>query len=1621
MNKKSSPREDQPPGFGNLPDRRVESTADSINAEDRFREQVADYLKHQLSEVIGLPAHRIEVNAELEKYGIDSLMVVKLSRHLEQEFGALSKTLLFEYRTLGALAGYFLESHRARLLDLLPAARRPVYGVASTDPIPEAAVAAPAAVAPEVFRSRPDTGRLRAPSPPPAMRGDVNRRVGIAITGLAGRYPQAANPREFWANLRAGKNCITEIPTARWDHNRYFDPDKTRSGKSYSKWGGFIDGVDCFDPLFFNISHREAEIIDPQERLFLQCAYETLEDAGYTRESLLGNTHGDGADTAGRQVGVYVGVMYEEYQLYGEQAARRGGPAALGGISAAIANRVSYYFNFNGPSMAVDTMCSSSLSAIHLACQSLQLGQCELALAGGVNVSVHPNKYLMLSEGKFASSKGLCESFGEGGDGYVPGEGVGAVLLKPLAVAEADGDHIYAVIRGTAINHGGKTNGFTVPNPTAQAAVIGRACRAAGIDPRSIGYLEAHGTGTALGDPIEITGLTKAFRRYTRDTGFCAIGSVKSNIGHCESAAGIAGLTKVLLQLEHGQLVPSLHAGTLNPNIDFDDTPFVVQRALSEWRRPRLPARAGGESGAGRDGMREYPRRAGVSSFGAGGANAHILVEEYIDGRRRPIESGRAGASDAGESGAQAAEPALILLSGADRQRLRAVAGNLNDYLIDNRPLSTETLRRVAYTLQTGREALEERLAILVHSADELERKLKEFLAGEDNVAGLFLGQVKRHKEALAVFNADEDTENTLTAWMAKKIYARLLEFWVNGGAIDWRGLYGEDRPRRISLPTYPFARERCWIPQGAESMADGPVESGRIHPLLHCNTSNFFQQRFSATFTGTEVFLNDHRVGGRRVLPGAVCLEMAAAALATALALTDEERTAAAFELRDVVWSRPVVVADTPVTIHISLLPRDNGEAAFEIYSETDAGGVRDAAIGERVIHCAGRCEYRLRAADNPARVGSATAHAEGSSAWAEGSLLQAEGSRQKDGSDSPPPALDLRTLTASCHRRRLTAAQCYQLFNTLGIDYGPGHRAIEEIRVGDGRALAKISLPAHLAGDPEEFALHPSLLDAALQASVGLLREGEEQLALPFALRSLALYARLPASLWALVSHERDSVGGGQRPEIDIDLCDAEGRVCARLRGFSTRAAVPQAFESSLSGVEGTRSGVEGFQSQAQGFPGDGVRRQEEMHTSQHWVIFCAERDSQTRQTLRADFAAELDGIELAGLDSTPADRAPSMLDQVPSAPDQAHRFADCTAQLLAIIQDIAKCRPGQPTLLQVVVSESQARHFACLCETLKTARRENPLLIGQFIEFDLGSDPGADIGERGSDHRAGGEHPAPDTEPTFIERLLAIPGDPVSAFIGVLRENGHHPDDIHIRYRHGEREVVGLDHRDPADTRVDTTVDTRVDTKGDTTGDTTGDTANGGFNESLLRGKTLQYLKKQLSGVLKVPFHRLEGDAPLEKYGIDSVLVMKLTGELENTFGDLSKTLLFEHQTLDDLSGYFMRAHRETLMALLSLDTAPPRGGMDGLARDSAGILRTDDASSAQSALPAKRTLLPGKESEGRTRDRLGDNIQERASVAIIGLAGRYPGADNLAQFWANLKAGRDCITEIPRDRW
>lgn len=875
-----------------------------------LQEFTRHYLCKQISTILKVAPHKIDPYAPMENYGIDSILAMNLINQLEKTFGSLPKTLFFEYLTINELSQYFIDSQNEILQAIFSEEKRPEPASGDTPLKKKIASGSTNPQLPEKkglvsFRKKSldKNGRDLPASRASSGSGNPVATEGIAIIGLSGRYPGSDTIEDYWQNLKNGKDCIVEIPPERWNWHDYYTEDRTRDGHHFSKWGGFIKGVDEFDPRFFNISPREAETIDPQERLFLQHAWMAIEDAGYTRASLqIPNERG----LAG-QVGVYVGVMYGEYNL--------------SGTLASIANRVSYVLNIHGPSLTLDTMCSSSLTAIHLACQDLKQQRTHLAIAGGVNVSIHPNKYTLLSAGQFISSDGHCQSFGEGGDGYIPGEGVGAVILKRLTDAERDGNHIYGVIRGSGLNHGGKTNGYTVPNPQAQADVINQVLAESNLNPRHISYIEAHGTGTKLGDPIEIAALNKAFHQHTQDRQFCLIGSAKSNIGHCESAAGIAGVTKILLQMQHRQIVPSLHSARLNPHIDFEASPFEVNQQLRPWEQPQINGK-------------KYPRIAGISSFGAGGSNAHILIEEY---QAADVE---APAKD---------QTFIIPLSARTGDQLQQKAKDLLHFILARKADGQNliNLNAMAYTLQVGREAMNDRVAFLVESVDQLAERLTAYLESPDDQAltEVYQGQLKQHKETLALFSLDEDLQQTIDKWIANRKLTKLVELWVKGWDLDWRKLYAGARSAMMSLPAYPFARERYWKSSLASVEAANHKSSltptNVIHPLLHINTSDFYQQSYASRFTGKEKFFSEVYPGsGQKILLPMLFPEMARVALQQAF---PSSSTQGVLEFRDIAWATPFH-ADKEKHLGIALFAKDKAQVDVEFYSQDD---------NEDVVHC--------------------------------------------------------------------------------------------------------------------------------------------------------------------------------------------------------------------------------------------------------------------------------------------------------------------------------------------------------------------------------------------------------------------------------------------------------------------------------------------------------------------------------------------------------------------------------------------------------------------------------------------------------------------------------------------
>ncbi|WP_313462886.1 GNAT family N-acetyltransferase, partial [Achromobacter sp.] len=776
----------------------------------------------------------------------------------------------------------------------------------------------------------------------------------IAVIGLSCRFPGGANtPEQFWELLKGEVDAVEGRPGAVADRPRApRDPLADRVGKS----GGFLTDIDQFDASFFRVSPREAELMDPQQRFLLEAVWAALEEAGLSA-----------ARMAGSDTGVFIGVMGHDYELLLRQQVGghdRDPHFATGNAAAITAGRIAYYFDWHGPTLSVDTACSSSLVATHLACDSLRAGECGVAVAGGVNLLLNAETFAAFGNAGMLSADGRCKTFDAAANGYVRGEGCGVLVLKRLADAERDGDPIWAIIRGSAINQDGASAGLTAPNQKAQQAVIEAAIKRSGVAPHHVNYLEAHGTGTKLGDPIEVHAAAAALGAGRDDNQPLLLGSVKTNIGHLETAAGVAGLIKVILSMRHGLIPRHLHFKTPNPHVAWDRLPVRVAAEAQPWPGGRMVA--------------------GVSSFGFSGTNAHVILEAHQTRvtARAEVPVGRV---------------VLVVLSARDEARLRAQVEQLQAY-VRTHEVSMEDL---AYTLQVGRDAMEHRLALTAGSIDELVNKLAQFLAGNGGLKGIWRGEVKRDQGALSVLAAvARELHEAVNKWVARGELDTLGELWVQGMAVDWSALYGSSRPSRpsrVSLPTYPFAKERYWVPEsgsGAGARTAGALAGSAreavLHPLVHRNTSDLSEQRYSTWLTGEEFVLRDHIVLGQRVVPGVAQLEWARAAVSLALG------GAAAIRLEQVSWMRRLAVAE-PLEVHIGLEVEDDGRIGYEIYS----------GEGEAV-----------------------QVYSQGWAAVA---------------APAEAPTVDLAALRAQCGRT-FSSEDCYARFAAMGLHQGPSFQSLTQ-----------------------------------------------------------------------------------------------------------------------------------------------------------------------------------------------------------------------------------------------------------------------------------------------------------------------------------------------------------------------------------------------------------------------------------------------------------------------------------------------------------------------------------------------------------------------------------------------
>jgi len=805
------------------------------------RDGIRDWLRQRFAAVAGIDPDLVDVTQPLAQYGMTSIEAVSAVADLEDWLHQdLSPTLLYQYPTIEALS--------ARLSGASQEA------------------GSPTAILPGI---------------PPAVQEP------IAIIGIGCRFPGANNPESFWKLICDGVDAVSEVPPDRWDIDAFYAPEPATPGKMNTRWGAFVKDVGHFDPQFFGISPREAIHMDPQQRILMEVAWEALEDAGVVPERL-----------AGTQTGVFIGICASDYgwlQLCDSSSLDT--YSETGSALSIAANRLSYAFDFRGPSVAVDTACSSSLTAVHQACESLRRGQSTVALAGGVNLILIPEWTIAASQARMMSEDGRCMTFDSRANGYVRGEGCGLVVLKRLSDAVRDRDPIVAVIRGTAVNQDGRSNGLTAPNPAQQQQVIQLALRDAGVSPHDIHYVEAHGTGTSLGDPIEFQALSSTLGQG-RDSGHpCLIGSVKTNIGHLEAAAGIAGLIKVALSLAHEQIPPHRGLKEINPYIKIAGSGLQIATTLVPWAR------------------NHKPRLAGVSSFGVGGTNTHAILEE---------------APSISFSPSIPIRPLHVLtISAKTPASLQDLLTQYEKFLRDH-----DRFPEIAYTSNTGRSHFAHRIAIVAGTSEEARQKLAAFLSGE-TPASFYEGVVQTigvGTDPALVGNESRDD------W--QQLLERAAELYVHGAAVDWAALGKDFESRKVSLPTYAFQRRRYWIgaAQKTQDTLQPPRVEGQEHPLLGRRLRSpaikdiVFQAEVSALYPP---ILRDHTVYDRLILPASAYLEMALAAIKTGL----PAQSTLSIRDCDIVEALVLPSNGNPTTLQTILAHDDPTADSFQIVSLKDDG----------------------------------------------------------------------------------------------------------------------------------------------------------------------------------------------------------------------------------------------------------------------------------------------------------------------------------------------------------------------------------------------------------------------------------------------------------------------------------------------------------------------------------------------------------------------------------------------------------------------------------------------------------------------------------------------------------
>ncbi|MGB3466989.1 MAG: SDR family NAD(P)-dependent oxidoreductase, partial [Cyclobacteriaceae bacterium] len=1577
-------------------------------------QQVVTLISEIVSTILKLDMADIPLDESFGNLGFDSITLKKFATMLENQYQIdVTPMVFYTYQDIESLSQHLLEEYSEQLQkDLAIESSADVQNGLSNS----------------IFESIKSVGENRI------SRSDENyENEPIAIVGMSGRFPQSPDLDSFWKNLEANRDLITEIPKNRWNWEDYYGDSSADPTKTKVKWGGFIEDVDKFDPFFFNLSPREAEVMDPQHRIALEAVYHALEDAGIVPETL-----------AGTSAGIFMGSYFDDYFSIVNEAGQYQEAQSLAGLSQSmLVNRISYLLDIHGPSEPVDTACSSSLVAIHKAVDHLRKGQCDVVMAGGVSLDLKPYLFLTLTQAGMLSEDGRCKTFDDSANGYARGEGVGVIVLKTLSKAKEDGDRIYGLVRGTAENHGGKANTLTSPNPNAQKNLLIEAYENAGVDPTKVTYIEAHGTGTPLGDPIETEGLKSAFSElFDRKAitppaePYCSLGSVKTNTGHLEAAAGIIGVIKVLLSMQHEILPGNPQLKKPNQYLKLDNSPFYLQKETTRWNA------AEGSS-----------LIAGVSSFGFGGTNAHVVLESYTDPKIKRLSS-------------NSATQHVFVLSARNKERLKDYAVSMADYLERHEELAATD---IAYTSQTGRSAMEERLAVVFDSTSTLIKQLRDFTDEVNNAVAT--GNSKQY----------QDTSGSYVIPYGKKQFSnldkseleRLAKAWVNGTPIDWSTFYDkEEKPTIVSLPGYPFARESYWVAEVSNNVGT----NRKLHPLLHENISDLYGQKFNTEFTGAESYLRDHVINGKKILPGVSYIEMVREAGERSIG---KKITT----IKEVTWVKPVIV-DDKVSLQVEIYPYED-HLTYKVVSGTES---------DKVIHGEGDLLTNVLSDAESQDLRDNISHLDqeitGDEFYRNLSLNgfdygtsfrgirkiyynKAEAVAEIVLEASPDYQLAPGILDSALHPSLLLAGN-----DDLLLPYHIGQLRIY--------APLKGKIVSHVRKITSDLSKEMNEFDVTITDETGtVLVKIDRFIALPQKIdtakarvyevnwiesaivadrqptKKVILVADGPESLVSNLkidsSVETGSLSTRDKTQILIDLTAKVKELTTQkqeltfylvyqndqrvdvsyLSGFFRSMNLENpSFSGKLIGVDGFDAIdiTETIEAESRSVADDirykgGVRSEIQTiktalppeYTTGSFkpggvYLVTGGAGAIGRSLIRKILTFQDTQVIATGRKAT-ADLSEFGSDRV------SYHVCDVAdaAKVDQLIGDIKKTYGKLDGIIHsagvikddFIINKTGEQIEQVLKPKLAGTINLDEATKNERLDFFIGmaslSGFGGNIGQ--SDYASANAF----LDEYLRQRAIKVAsgqrhGLSISLDWSLWKDGGMKIDRSSEKYLEDTWGIIPFPNEKAVTTmeailsmgKSGQYVVTYGNREFERRSATSHNSENVQVIESMVIDENWQrnseaLIKSLLAEELRMSPERMQADVPFENYGIDSILINKITNKLDAEFGRLPRTLFFEYQTLGELTEYFLEEHADTLQQKFSTNSVKEESAEEPVIK-----LRLPDTATAPVALAS----APAETHE---------------EIAIVGLSGRYPGADNLEEFWENLKQGKDSITEIPADRW